>query len=109
MFRAEERTETAARKHKNRTSEKVIVFDCVTAHNSTVLNNELNWRNTYWAKEAKEIKSLLATSKHQNNATKRVVHNYHHPAALKLVETLSTNALKFALKSETFGNTRHLR
>ena len=43
----------------------MIVFDHLTAHNSTVLNNELNWSNTDWAKEASEIKSLLA--KNQNN------------------------------------------
>ena len=35
---------------------------------STVLNNELNWSNTDWAKEASEIKSLLA--KNQNNKYK---------------------------------------
>ena len=51
------------RKHKKRTSEKMIVLDHLSAHNSTVLNNELNWRNTDWAKEASEIKSLLAKSK----------------------------------------------
>ena len=61
MFLAEERTETA--ETKERTSEKMIVFDHLTTHNSTVLNNELNWRNTDWAKEAREIKSLLAKSK----------------------------------------------
>ena len=55
--------EPEQRKHKKRTSEKMIVFDHLTAHNSTVLNNELNWRNTDWAKEAREIKSLLAKSK----------------------------------------------
>ena len=55
--------EPKQRKHKKRTSEEMIVFDHLTAHNSTVLNNELNWRNTDWAKEASEIKSLLAESK----------------------------------------------
>ena len=52
--------EPKQRKHKKRTSEKMIVFDHLTAHNSTVLNNELNWRNTDWAKEASEIKSLVS-------------------------------------------------
>jgi len=51
------------RKHKKRTSEEMIVFDHLTAHNSTVLNNELSWRNTDWASEASDIKSLLAKSK----------------------------------------------
>ena len=64
--------EPKQRKYKKRTSEKmpVIVFDHLTAHNSTVLNNELNnyWRNTDWAKEASEIKSLLANN--QNNKCK---------------------------------------
>ena len=60
--------EPKQRKHKKRTSEKMIVFDHLTAHNSTVLNNELNWSNTDWAKEASEIKSLLA--KNQNNKCK---------------------------------------
>jgi hypothetical protein len=55
--------EPKQRKQKERTSEKMIVFDHLTTHNSTVLNNELNWRNTDWAKEAREIKSLLAKSK----------------------------------------------
>ena len=55
--------EPKQRKQKERTSEKMIVFDHLTTHNSTVLNNELNWRNTDWAKEASEIKSLLAKSK----------------------------------------------
>ena len=48
------------RKHKKRTSEKMIVFDHLTAHNSTVLNNELNWGNTDLAKEASEIKSFFS-------------------------------------------------
>ena len=52
--------EPKQRKQKERTSEKMIVFDHLTTHNSTVLNNELNWSNTDWAKEASEIKSLLA-------------------------------------------------
>ena len=43
---------------------------------STVLNNELNWSNTDWAKEASEIKSLLA--KNQNNKSKKSVHKPHH-------------------------------
>ena len=60
--------EPKKRKHKKRTSEKMIVFDHLTEHNSTVLNNELNWRNTDWAKEASEIKYLLA--KNQNNKCK---------------------------------------
>ena len=34
--------EPKQRKHKKRKSEKMIVFDYLTAHNSTVLNNELN-------------------------------------------------------------------
>ena len=38
--------EPKQRKHKKRASEKMIVFDHLTAHNSTVLNNELNWSNT---------------------------------------------------------------
>ena len=29
----------------------MIVFDHLMAHDSTVLSNELNWRNTDWAKE----------------------------------------------------------
>ena len=37
----------------------MIVFDHLTAHNSTVVINELNWSNIDWAKEASEIKSLL--------------------------------------------------
>ena len=60
--------EPKQRKQKERTSEKMIVFDHLTTHNSTVLNNELNWSNTDWAKEASEIKSLLA--KNQNNKCK---------------------------------------
>ena len=36
--------EPKQRKYKKRTSEKMIVFDHLTTHNSTVLNNELNWR-----------------------------------------------------------------
>ena len=60
--------EPKQRKRKKRTSEKMIVFDHLTAHNSTVLNNELNWSNTDWAKETSEIKSLLA--KNQNNKCK---------------------------------------
>ena len=55
--------EPKQRKQKERTSKKMIVFDHLTTHNSTVLNNELNWRNTDWAKETSEIKSLLAKSK----------------------------------------------
>ena len=51
------------RKQEGRTSKEMIVFDHLTTHNSKVLNNELNWRNTDWAKEASEIKSLLAKSK----------------------------------------------
>ena len=35
---------------------------------SAVLNNELNWSNTDWAKGASEIKSLLA--KNQDNKCK---------------------------------------
>ena len=48
------------RKQKKRTSKKMIVFGHLTAHNPMVLNKELNWRTTDWAKEASEIKSLLA-------------------------------------------------
>jgi len=69
---------------KGRTSEKIIVFDHLTAHNSTVLNNELNWRNTDWAKEASEAKSLLANN--QNNkckwSTKTNTQRLVHPLAL---------------------------
>ena len=43
MFLAEERAE-ATETQEAYTSEKMIVFDHLTAHNSTVLNNELNWR-----------------------------------------------------------------
>ena len=50
--------EPKQRKHKKRTSEKMTVFDHLTAHNSTVLNNELNWSNTDWAKETSEIKTI---------------------------------------------------
>ena len=57
--------EPKQRKYKKRTSEKMIVFDHLTAHNPTVLNNELNWSNTDWAKEAGEIKSLLANKSKQ--------------------------------------------
>ena len=60
--------EPKQRKYKMRTSEKMIVFDHLTIHNSTVLNNELNRSNTDWAKEASEIKSRLA--KNQNNKCK---------------------------------------
>ena len=63
-----ERSKCFQRKNKKRTSEKMIGFDHLTAHHSTVLNNELNWRNTDWAKEASEIKSWLAKS--QNNKYK---------------------------------------
>ena len=55
--------EPKQRKQEGRTSKEMIVFDHLTTHNSKVLNNELNWRNTDWAKEASEIKSLLAKSK----------------------------------------------
>ena len=55
--------ELKQRKQKERTSQHMIVFDHLTTHNSRGLNNELNWRNTDWAKEASEIKSLLAKSK----------------------------------------------
>ena len=41
--------EPKQRKHKKRTSEEMIVFDNLTAHNSTVLNNELIRSNTDWA------------------------------------------------------------
>ena len=51
--------EPKQRKYKKRTSEKMIVFDHSTVHNSTVLNN------TDWAKEASEIKSLLAKKSKQ--------------------------------------------
>ena len=43
----------------------MIVFDHLTTHNSTVLNDELNCRDTDWASEASEIKSLLAKSNNQ--------------------------------------------
>ena len=46
----------------------MIVFDHLMAQNLTVLNNEFNWSNTDRAKEASEIKSLLA--KNQNNKCK---------------------------------------
>ena len=42
MFLAEEKPKQ--RKYKKRASEKMIVFDHLMAHDSTVLNNELNWR-----------------------------------------------------------------
>ena len=35
------------------------------AEATTVLNNELNWSNTDWVKEASEIKSLLAKKSKQ--------------------------------------------
>ena len=60
--------EPKQRKYKERTSEKMILFDHLTAHDSTVSNNKLNWRNIHWAKEAGEIKFLLA--KDQNNKCK---------------------------------------
>ena len=68
MFLAEERAEATETQLKKRASEKMIVFDHLTAHNSTVLNNVLNRSNTDWAKQASEIKSLLA--KIQNNKCK---------------------------------------
>ena len=46
----------------------VLYKSHLTVHNSTVLNDELNWRNTDWASEASEIKSLQMAS--ENNKCK---------------------------------------